>query len=122
MRTATQIRNIDGTWEVTDKDGRKCFYAGVYAITNIYSHYSNAGKLMDEARRNPMPFDCAELAPLFRRVIQFRDGSWHRLMDDGTWAAKSCAGAVRGCLVYRSLNVRAKHLKLMLAYLKEHAA
>jgi len=119
MRTAVQIRNIDGTWEVTDEDGRKCYYAGWCAETNILRLYSNGCKLRNEVLRSRVPFDCAELAPLFREVIQFRDGSWHRLMDDGTWAAKSSAGAVRGCLSYHCLHLRPKHLKLMLAYLKE---
>lgn len=121
MRSATQVRYIEGNWEITEEDGYKRYFAGPYAETNVLIHYNNAARAMATARRNPVTFDCAELAPHFRRAIQFRDGSWHRLMDDDTWAAKSSLGAIRGCLIYRCLHLRPCHLKLMFAYLKEHA-
>jgi len=123
-RRIAEIRNLDGTWEVTDEDGCKCFYAGIYADTNIIMLYGNPeGKstirLMTEAKANRLPFDCAEHAHLFRKYIQFHSGSWHRL-HDGTWIAKSSQAAVRGCLLHYGLDIRKPHLKLMLAYLKEH--
>ncbi len=113
----TKIRYIDGTWEVTEDDDTS-FFAGRYAIENIYRHYQNVGRLIDEAKAHSVAFDCKEFAPHFRRFIRFCNGSWHRLMDDGTWAPNSSLSAVRGCLIYHRLHFRVPQWKEMLAYLK----
>jgi len=114
-----QIRNIEGNWEVRE-DGKTSFYSGPYAIENMHRHYSCVDRLLDEAKAHPAAFDCKEFAPHFEKVLRFHNGSWERLMLDGTWASKSSMAAVRGCLVYHNLHLRPRHLKLMLDYLKEN--
>jgi hypothetical protein len=126
----TKIRYVEGNWEVTEDDGRVCFFSGSCALTNLYAQYQNIGKLLDEARAHPVAFNCEELAPHFRKFIRFRNGSWERRQDelfqDGrwvrlpkdTWVPKSCQAAIRGCLAYHGLHLRPKHFKEMLAYLK----
>jgi len=120
MNPKAQVRYLNGTWEVTEKDGCKYYYAGLCAEDNIFHLHPSVWDAMPTARRNPVLFDCAEHAPHFRKVIQFRDGSWHRLMYDGTWAAKSCKAALHGALIIHCLNLRRCHFNAMLAYLKEH--
>jgi hypothetical protein len=117
----TKVRYIEGNWEVTEEGGRVCFFSGSYALTNLYTNYQSIGKLLDEAKAHPVPFNCEELAPLFRKYIRFRKGSWERLQDkewqngrwvrqpDDTWVPNSCQAAIRGCLVYHCLHLRPMH-------------
>ncbi len=112
-----QIRYIEGNWEVAEGE-RTAYYSGPYAVENIHRCYNDVDELMNEARAHPVAFDCKELAPHFRRVIRFRNGSWERLMRDGDWISKSSLDAVRGCLIYHSLHLRHRDTQKMLDYLK----